>query len=136
MVIHLVVHTVTLRPLEEKAEPIGSFHVPVIKQFCKASDENRDGSRLRGDPAEQIEIWLQIGTIQEEKLDDKVAEAATYHEILQYSPANMEASGRLEAIYEGGAQWADLAGLLEMAAEDEGFAAEVAAEISRLEKVL
>ncbi len=30
----------------------------------------------------------------------------------------------------------DLAGLLEMAAEDEGFAAEVAAEISRLEKVL
>ena len=30
----------------------------------------------------------------------------------------------------------DLAGLLEMAAEDEGFAAEVTAEISKLERVL
>ncbi len=64
------------------------------------------------DAAQQIETWLHMASIQEERLQDQAAAAGTYVEILTHAPDNVEASQRLEAIYEAFEQWADLAQLL------------------------
>ncbi|MCC6619797.1 MAG: hypothetical protein IT385_01000 [Deltaproteobacteria bacterium] len=67
---------------------------------------------LIADPAQRIETWLLIGTIQQDNLSDVEAAAATYRDILAADPGNLEASRRLEGIYEQTEQWSRLAELL------------------------
>ena len=60
----------------------------------------------------RIETWLHIARLQHEKLGDAGAAAATYREVLQAHPDQLDASQRLEAICEASEQWAELADLL------------------------
>ncbi len=64
------------------------------------------------DEEERIQTWLYAGAVQQEQLQDNDGAAQTYRDLLEYAPGNMEASQRLESIYEAGSQWAELAQLL------------------------
>lgn len=67
---------------------------------------------LIDDEAQRIETWLHIGTIEQDNLHDAASAAATYRAILEASPTQLEASHRLETIYEAAGQWRELAQLL------------------------
>ncbi len=60
----------------------------------------------------RVETWLHIARLQHDKLGDAGSAAATYVEVLEAHPEQLDASQRLEAIYEGAEQWAELADLL------------------------
>ena len=64
------------------------------------------------DDGTRIETWLHVGTIQQDNLRNTDAAAATYRAILERDPGQVDASMRLEAIYEGHEQWRELAALL------------------------
>ncbi|MFO0751339.1 MAG: tetratricopeptide repeat protein [Myxococcota bacterium] len=64
------------------------------------------------DPVERIETWLLVGTIYQDNLSNTEAAAQTYRDILAKDPSQLEASRRLEAIYEQTEQWPKLAELL------------------------
>lgn len=64
------------------------------------------------DDGTRIETWLHVGTIQQDNLRNTDAAAATYRAILERDPGQVEASHRLEVIYEGHEQWRELAALL------------------------
>ncbi|PIE19200.1 MAG: hypothetical protein CSA66_02830 [Proteobacteria bacterium] len=61
------------------------------------------------DKQERLATWVQLGGIQQDNLSDVEAAAETYRDILAQEPSHLEASRRLEAIYEGTEQWALLA---------------------------
>ncbi len=64
------------------------------------------------DDAQRVETWLHVGTIQQDNLQNTASAAATYRAILEKNPKQLEASHRLETIYEANGQWAELAALL------------------------
>ncbi|MCB9730663.1 MAG: tetratricopeptide repeat protein [Deltaproteobacteria bacterium] len=64
------------------------------------------------DPETRVENWLHVATLQHQRLGDAVAAAETYKEILAAYPGQMEASQRLEAIYEGAGDFPSLAEVL------------------------
>lgn len=67
---------------------------------------------LIADEGERIETWLHAGTIQQDNLQDTAAAARTYRAILAANPAQLEASHRLDVIYETNEQWRELSELL------------------------
>ncbi|MGM0574216.1 MAG: tetratricopeptide repeat protein [Myxococcota bacterium] len=67
---------------------------------------------LTGERDEKLELWLRMGAIQHDKLEDPQAAAQTYGELLATYPDELEASRRLEAIHEAAEDWASLAEVL------------------------
>lgn len=82
------------------------------QMWSDAVELNRIKLEYIDDDQTRIETWLYAAQLQQERLGDPGAAAQTYRDILQSAPDNFEASTRLEAIYEGGEQWEDLANLL------------------------
>ena len=60
----------------------------------------------------QLEIWMDIAQIQEQRLEDSAGAAATYQQVLDAHPSNLDASRRLEKIYRATEAYNDLAELL------------------------
>jgi len=67
---------------------------------------------LIDDDNQRVETWLHVGTIQQDNLQNAAAAAATYRSILGANPKQLEASHRIEVIYEANGQWRELAQLL------------------------
>lgn len=70
--------------------------------------------KLRHIPAEdeRFATWVALGSIQHDNLGDVEAASETYREILAERPSHLEASRRLEAIYERTGRWELLGQLL------------------------
>ncbi len=64
------------------------------------------------DEDDRVETWLQIGQIQQDNLQSAEDAAQTYRDVLAFRPSELEASRRLEVIYESLSQWRQLAELL------------------------
>ena len=69
------------------------------------------------DPEAKIDVLMQIASIWEEQLEDKLQASGAYMEILETDPAHLAASEALEAIYRETEDWASLAELLITRAE-------------------
>ncbi|MCA9514418.1 MAG: tetratricopeptide repeat protein [Myxococcales bacterium] len=61
---------------------------------------------------ERFATWVALGSIQHDNLGDVEAASQTYRDILAERPGHLEASRRLEAIYERTEQWEPLGQLL------------------------
>ncbi len=68
--------------------------------------------RLTTDRDDKIALWLQVGALQEQNLQDATAAIATYDELLAFDPADLEGNRRLEALHERAGNWAEVARLL------------------------
>ena len=95
--------------------------------------------RLRLDHTEgaeaRIEIWLHVARLEHDRLGSPTAAAATYREVLDAHPDNLDASRRLEAIYEAAGQWAQLADLLLVRTEHLPDATDKLMNLQRLARV-
>ncbi len=67
---------------------------------------------LSDDLAAKTELWLQIGSLYNDNLADPKAAQGAYRELLALNPAELEASRRLEVLYEQAGSWSDIAQLL------------------------
>jgi len=87
------------------------------------------------DDEARLETWISLGAIQQENLGDIEAAADTYREVLTWRPENLEASQRLEAIYEQTGNWQNLATLLLERNDYLGHAEERLSNLQRLASI-
>ena len=80
----------------------------------------------------RLETWVALGAIQQENLGDVEAAAETYRDVLTWRPENLEASRRLEAIYEQTQNWNALGTLLLERNDHLGHAEERLLNLQRL----
>ena len=90
--------------LEELYEQEGRWHDSVELYRLKLDHAPSDEAKLQ--------TWMDMASIQEERLADKAAAAQTYADILGFQPANLEASARLERLYEEAGRFGELGDLL------------------------
>jgi len=74
-------------------------------------------SRAVEDTESRIDVLMQIASIWQDKLDDRVQGSAAYLEVLELDPSNLGAGQALEDIYRETEDWAALAELLISRAE-------------------
>ncbi|MGB0588120.1 MAG: tetratricopeptide repeat protein [Myxococcota bacterium] len=60
----------------------------------------------------QLEIWMDVAQIQEQRIEDPAGAASTYRTVLNAHPSNLDAGRRLEKIYRADESWEQLAELL------------------------
>ncbi|MBW2731252.1 MAG: tetratricopeptide repeat protein, partial [Deltaproteobacteria bacterium] len=57
------------------------------------------------DPEEQVELWTRVATLFEERFSNQAEAIKAFEKILELDPQNLEAIGRLKAMYERRRDW-------------------------------